>query len=159
MPFSSSSCEAYFTKSQLGEGDTCPDCGKETKLVSEESYFLNLKKYSSRLLKFIEENPKFIQPETRKNEVVSFIEAGLEDLCVSRTTFEWGVKVRNNPKHVVYVWIDALSNYLTALGYLQENDELYQKYWVNNDRIYQVVGKDILRFHAIYWPILFKILA
>ena len=148
------SCEAFFTKSQLGEGDTCPDCGKPTKLVSEESYFLNLKKYEKKLLDFIESHPDFIMPASRRNEVISFIKSGLEDLCVSRTTFEWGVKVRNNPKHVVYVWIDALSNYLTALGYLQENDELYQKYWVNNDRIYQVVGKDILRFHAIYWPIL-----
>ncbi len=148
------SCEAFFTKSQLGEGDTCPDCGKPTKLVSEESYFLNLKKYEKKLLEFIESHPDFIQPATRRNEVIAFIKSGLEDLCVSRTTFEWGVKVKNNPKHVVYVWIDALSNYLTALGYLQENDELYQKYWVNNERIYQVVGKDILRFHAIYWPIL-----
>ena len=148
------SCEAFFTKSQLGEGDTCPDCGKPTKLVSEESYFLNLKKYEKKLLDFIESNPDFIKPATRRNEVIAFIKSGLEDLCVSRTTFEWGVKVKNNPKHVVYVWIDALSNYLTALGYLQENDELYQKYWVNNERIYQVVGKDILRFHAIYWPIL-----
>ena len=148
------SCEAFFTKSQLGEGDTCPDCGKPTKLVSEESYFLNLKKYEKKLLDFIESNPDFIMPATRINEVIAFIKSGLEDLCVSRTTFEWGVKVRNNPKHVVYVWIDALSNYLTALGYLQENDDLYQKFWVNNDRIYQVVGKDILRFHAIYWPIL-----
>lgn len=148
------SCETFFTKSQLGEGETCPDCGKPTKLVSEESYFLNLKKYETKLLEFIESHKDFIQPESRRNEVISFIKSGLEDLCVSRTTFEWGVQVRNNPKHVVYVWIDALSNYLTALGYLQENDELYQKYWVNNDRIYQVVGKDILRFHAIYWPIL-----
>ncbi len=148
------SCEAYFPKSQLGENDTCPDCGKPTKLVSEECYFLNLKKYEQRLLEFIENNPDFIKPDTRRNEVISFIKSGLEDLCVSRTSFTWGVKVRSNPKHVIYVWIDALSNYLTALGYMQENDELYQKYWVNNDRIYQVVGKDILRFHAVYWPIL-----
>ncbi len=148
------SCEAYFPKSQLGENDTCPDCGKPTKLVSEECYFLNLKKYEKRLLEFIENNPDFIKPDTRRNEVISFIKSGLEDLCVSRTSFTWGVKVKSNPKHVIYVWIDALSNYLTALGYMQENDELYQKYWVNNDRIYQVVGKDILRFHAVYWPIL-----
>lgn len=148
------SCESYFTKSQLGEGDTCPDCGKPTKLVSEESYFLNLKKYEKRLLDFIKNNDDFIKPATRRNEVISFIESGLEDLCVSRTSFSWGVHVKSNPKHVVYVWIDALSNYLTALGYMQENDELLQKYWMNNDQIYQVVGKDILRFHAIYWPIL-----
>ncbi len=148
------SCESYFTKTQLGENDTCPDCGKETKLVTEESYFLNLKKYEKRLLEFIKNNPDFIKPATRRNEVISFIEAGLEDLCVSRTSFSWGVHVKSNPKHVVYVWIDALSNYLTALGYMQDNDENYQKYWLNNNQIYQVIGKDILRFHAIYWPIL-----
>ena len=148
------SCETFFTKTQLGEGDTCPDCGKPTKMVAEESYFLNLKKYEKKLLEFIESHPNFIQPATRRNEVISFIQSGLEDLCVSRTSFTWGVKVPSNPKHVVYVWIDALSNYITALGYGQKNDELYQKYWVNNDKIYQVVGKDILRFHAIYWPIL-----
>ena len=148
------SCETFFTKSQLAEGDTCPDCGKPTKLVSEESYFLNLKKYSDRLLKFIDENPKFIIPETRKNEVVSFIESGVEDLCVSRTTFKWGVPVLSNPKHVVYVWIDALANYITALGYGSDDDSNYKKYWLENNNIYHVIGKDILRFHAIYWPIL-----
>ena len=148
------SCETFFTKSQLAEGDTCPDCGKPTKLVSEESYFLNLKKYSDRLLKFIEENPKFIIPETRKNEVVSFIESGLEDLCVSRTTFKWGVPVLSNPKHVVYVWIDALANYITALGYGSNDDSNFKKYWLENNNIFHVIGKDILRFHAIYWPIM-----
>lgn len=148
------SCETFFTKSQLAEGDTCPDCGKPTKLVSEESYFLNLKKYADRLLKFIDENPKFIIPETRKNEVVSFIESGLEDLCVSRTTFKWGVPVLSNPKHVVYVWIDALANYITALGYGSSDDSNYKKYWLENNNIYHVIGKDILRFHAIYWPIM-----
>ncbi len=148
------SCEAYFPKSQLGENDTCPDCGKPTKLMAEDCYFLNLKKYEKPLLEFIKSHPDFINPESRRNEVISFIEAGLEDLCVSRTSFSWGVHVKSNPKHVVYVWIDALANYLTALGYMQENDELYQKFWVNNQNIYQVVGKDILRFHAVYWPIL-----
>lgn len=148
------SCETFFTKSQLAEGDTCPDCGKPTKLVSEESYFLNLKKYSDRLLKFIEANPKFIIPETRKNEVVSFIESGLEDLCVSRTTFKWGVPVLSNPKHVVYVWIDALANYITALGYGSNDDSIFKKYWLENNNIFHVIGKDILRFHAIYWPIM-----
>ena len=148
------SCETFFTKSQLAEGDTCPDCGKPTKLVSEESYFLNLKKYSARLLKFIEENPKFIIPETRKNEVVSFIESGLEDLCVSRTTFKWGIPVESNPKHVIYVWIDALANYITALGYTGDDDTNFRKYWLENENVYHVIGKDILRFHAIYWPIL-----
>lgn len=148
------SCEAYFPKSQLGENDTCPDCGKPTKLMAEDCYFLNLKKYEKSLLEFIKSHPDFINPESRRNEVISFIEAGLEDLCVSRTSFTWGIHVKSNPKHVVYVWIDALANYLTALGYMQENDELYQKFWLNNQNIYQVVGKDILRFHAIYWPIL-----
>lgn len=148
------SCEAYFPKSQLGENDTCPDCGKPTKLMAEDCYFLNLKKYEKPLLEFIKSHPDFINPESRRNEVISFIEAGLEDLCVSRTSFTWGIHVKSNPKHVVYVWIDALANYLTALGYMQENDELYQKFWLNNQNIYQVVGKDILRFHAIYWPIL-----
>ena len=148
------SCETFFTKSQLAEGDTCPDCGKPTKLVSEESYFLNLKKYSDKLLKFIADNPTFIIPETRKNEVVSFIESGLEDLCVSRTTFKWGIPVTSNPKHVIYVWIDALANYITALGYGSDNDANFKKYWLENENIYHVIGKDILRFHAIYWPIL-----
>ena len=148
------SCEAYFTKTQLGEGDTCPDCGKPTRKIQEESYFLNLKKYSDRLLDFIEKNPNFIQPESRRNEVVSFIKQGLEDLCVSRTSFKWGIPVLSNPKHVIYVWIDALSNYITALGYGSENDELYKKFWLNGDEVVHVVGKDILRFHAIYWPIM-----
>ena len=148
------SCETFYTKSQLGENETCPDCGKPTKLVAEESYFLNLKKYANKLLEYINEHPDFIQPETRKNEVVSFIEAGLEDLCVSRTSFEWGIKVPSNPRHVVYVWVDALFNYLSALNYDTENDELYKEFWLNNDNACHVVGKDILRFHAIYWPIM-----
>lgn len=148
------SCEAYFTKSQLGEGNTCPDCGKPTTVVSEESYFLRLKKYAKPLLDFINENPDFIQPETRRNEVVSFIESGLEDLCVSRTTFTWGIPIPSNPKHVIYVWIDALFNYLSALGYGSSDDSNYQKYWVNNNDVRHIVGKDILRFHAIYWPIM-----
>ena len=148
------SCETFFTKTQLGENDTCPDCGKPTKLVSEESYFLNLKKYSVRLLDFIKNNPDFIVPETRRNEVISFIESGLEDLCVSRTSFKWGIPVSSNPKHVVYVWIDALANYITALGYGSSDDSNYKKYWLENKNIYHVIGKDILRFHAIYWPIM-----
>lgn len=148
------SCEAYFTKTQLGEGGTCPDCGKPTRKVKEESYFLNLKKYSDRLLQYIEDHPDFIQPESRKNEVVSFIKSGLEDLCVSRTSFTWGIEVPSNPKHVIYVWIDALSNYITALGYDSKDDNKYNKYWVNGDEVVHVIGKDILRFHAIYWPIM-----
>ncbi|PKK94949.1 MAG: methionine--tRNA ligase [Tenericutes bacterium HGW-Tenericutes-5] len=148
------SCESYFTKTQLLDGDLCPDCGSPTKLLKEETYFLRLGKYQDRLLKFIDDNPDFIVPETRKNEVVQFIKSGLNDLSVSRTAFSWGVKVKSNPSHVVYVWIDALSNYITALGYGSKDDSLYQKYWVNGDEVIHVVGKDILRFHAIYWPIM-----
>lgn len=148
------SCETFYTKTQIQSAGICPDCGKPLRLVEEESYFLNLKKYSNRLLAYIETHPDFIKPETRRNEVVSFIKSGLEDLCVSRTTFKWGIPVLNNPKHVVYVWIDALSNYITALGYNQANSELYQKFWENNKRKYHILGKDILRFHAIYWPIM-----
>jgi len=148
------SCESYFTETQLVDGNICPDCGRETKILKEETYFLRLSKYADRLLKYIEENPEFIVPETRKNEVVQFIKSGLNDLSVSRTAFDWGVKVKSNPKHVVYVWIDALSNYITALGYGSKDDTLYQKYWVNGDEVVHVVGKDILRFHAIYWPIM-----
>ncbi|MCM1260216.1 MAG: methionine--tRNA ligase [Prevotella sp.] len=148
------SCETFFTEKELGENHTCPDCGKPTKIVSEESYFLRLKKYAQPLLEYIESHPDFIQPITRRNEVVSFIQSGLEDLCVSRTSFEWGVKVPSNPKHVIYVWIDALFNYLTSLGYGSDQSENYQTFWVNNDRVLHVIGKDILRFHAIYWPIL-----
>ena len=146
-------CEAFFTKTQLGENNTCPDCGKPTRKVSEQSYFFRLKKYEKQLLEYIKANPDFIQPETRRNEVVSFIESGLEDLCVSRTSFSWGIPVTSNPKHVIYVWLDALFNYLTAINYDEQEDSLYQKYWANNHEIYQLVGKDILRFHAVYWPI------
>ncbi len=148
------SCESYFTPTQLIDGDKCPDCGKQTKLLKEETYFLKLSKYANQLLDFIDKNPHFIVPETRKNEVVSFIQSGLQDLSVSRTAFSWGVKVKSNPKHVVYVWIDALSNYITSLGYGSKDDSLYQKYWVNGDEVFHVIGKDILRQHAIYWPIM-----
>lgn len=146
-------CESFYTETQLGENHTCPDCGRETSLLEEESYFFKLSKYQKKLLTFIEENPDFITPETRKNEVIAFIKQGLNDLSVSRTTFDWGIKVVSNPKHVVYVWIDALSNYISALGYGTDNDALYQKYW-NGNEVLHVVGKDILRFHAIYWPIM-----
>jgi len=146
-------CEAFFTVSQLEEGHLCPDCGRETSKLSEESYFLRLSKYQDDLLEFIENNPGFITPESRRNEVMQFIRQGLNDLSVSRTTFDWGIKVVSNPKHVVYVWIDALSNYISALGYSTENDHLFQKYW-HGDEVVHVVGKDILRFHAIYWPIM-----
>ncbi len=147
-------CEAYFTATQIKEGNICPDCGRETKIVKEQTYFLRLSKYADRLLRFIEDNPAFITPETRRNEVVAFIKSGLNDLSVSRTTFGWGIKVPSDPKHVIYVWIDALSNYISALGYSTKDDGLYQKYWVNGDEVLHVVGKDILRFHAVYWPIM-----
>ncbi len=145
--------ESFFTKTQLGENNTCPDCGRPTKLVKEKSYFLRLSKYQDKLLKYIKDNPNFITPETRKNEVVSFINQGLHDLSVSRTSFDWGVKVISNPAHVVYGWIDALSNYISALGYETDDDSLFQKFW-KGDEVVHVVGKDILRFHAIYWPIM-----
>lgn len=148
------SCEAYLTETQLIDGSICPDCGSETKILKEETYLFKLSKYSERLLKYIEDNPDFIFPESRKNEVVQFIKSGLNDLSVSRTAFDWGVKVKSNPKHVVYVWIDALSNYITSLGYNSKDDSLFQKYWVNGDEVVHIIGKDILRFHAIYWPII-----
>jgi methionyl-tRNA synthetase len=147
-------CEAYFTPTQLKEGNLCPDCSRETEILKEETYFFRLSRYQERLLQFIDKNPDFIVPETRKNEVVQFVKSGLNDLSVSRTAFSWGIPVRSNPKHVIYVWIDALSNYISALGYASQDDHLYQKYWEHGDEIVHVVGKDILRFHAIYWPIM-----
>ena len=148
------SCESFFTKTQLGEGDTCPDCGKVTTLVKEEAYFLKLKKYEKQLLDYIEANPDFIMPSTRRNEVVSFIKQGLEDLCVSRSSYKWGIQIPSNPKHVIYVWIDALANYITYLGYNSDKDANFKKYWLEGDQVIHIVGKDILRFHAIYWPIM-----
>ncbi len=146
-------CESFYTETQLAEGHTCPDCGRETSRLKEESYFLKLSKYQKKLLKHIEDHPDFITPESRRNEVVAFIEQGLNDLSVSRTTFDWGIKVVSNPEHVVYVWLDALSNYISALGYSTDDDARFQKYW-HGDEVLHVVGKDILRFHAIYWPIM-----
>lgn len=144
-------CESFFTDLQLEDGK-CPDCGRPVQRVKEESYFFKMSKYADRLLQYYEENPQFILPETRKNEMVNnFIKPGLEDLAVSRTSFDWGVKVPGNPKHVIYVWIDALSNYITALGYGSENDAKYQKYWPADVHL---VGKEITRFHTIYWPII-----
>ncbi len=143
-------CETFFTETQLVDGK-CPDCGREVKKMKEESYFFNMKKYQKRLEEFYAQNPDFIAPESRKNELFNnFIKPGLEDLCVSRTSFDWGVKVRKNPKHVVYVWLDALTNYITALGYGTEENSKFQKYWPAD---LQIVGKDIIRFHGIYWPI------
>lgn len=144
-------CESFFTERQLENGN-CPDCGRPVEKVKEESYFFKMSKYVDRLLKFYEENPQFIQPESRKNEMINnFIKPGLEDLAVSRTTFDWGIKVPGDPKHVIYVWIDALSNYITALGYGTEDDSKYLKYWPADVHL---VGKEIVRFHTIYWPIM-----
>jgi methionyl-tRNA synthetase len=144
-------CESFFTERQLEDGK-CPDCGREVKKVKEESYFFRMSKYADRLLAYYEENPSFIYPESRKREMINnFIKPGLEDLAVSRTSFDWGVKVPGNPKHVIYVWIDALSNYITALGYGSENEEKFQRYWPADVHL---VGKEIVRFHTIYWPIM-----
>ena len=145
--------EAFFTESQLIDGK-CPDCGREVHMAREEAYFFKMSKYADRLMKHIEENPKFIQPESRKNEMVNnFIKPGLQDLCVSRTSFDWGIPVTFDEGHVVYVWIDALSNYITFLGYDVDGNhgDLYKKYWPAD---LHLIGKDILRFHTIYWPIL-----
>lgn len=143
-------CESYYTETQLVDGK-CPDCGREVQKVKEESYFFNMKKYADRLLAYYENNVEFIEPESRKNEMINnFIKPGLEDLSVSRTSFDWGIKVPGNPKHVIYVWVDALSNYITSLGYGSDNEELFNKYWPAD---VHVVGKDIVRFHTIYWPI------
>jgi methionyl-tRNA synthetase len=144
-------CESFYTDRQLVEGN-CPDCGRSVEIVKEESYFFKMSKYADRLLKYYEENPEFIQPESRKNEMINnFIKPGLEDLAVSRTTFDWGIKVPGDPKHVIYVWVDALSNYITALGYGTENDSKYLNYWPADVHL---VGKEIVRFHTIYWPIM-----
>lgn len=142
-------CETFFTERQVGENKVCPDCQRPVELVQEESYFFKMSKYQDRLLKYIEENPDFIQPVSRRNEMINFIKGGLEDLCISRTTFNWGIPVPINDKHVIYVWFDALTNYISALGYGSENDELYRKYWPADIHL---VGKDIVRFHTVIWP-------
>lgn len=143
-------CESFFTETQLLDGN-CPDCGRPVQKVKEESYFFNMKKYADRLLAYYEQNVEFIEPESRKNEMINnFIKPGLEDLSVSRTSFDWGIKVPSDPKHVIYVWVDALTNYITSLGYLSDDDSLFQKFWPAD---VHVVGKDIVRFHTIYWPI------
>lgn len=145
------SCESFFTERQLESGN-CPDCGGPVEVVKEESYFFKMSKYVDRLLEYYEQNPDFIQPESRKNEMINnFIKPGLEDLAVSRTTFDWGIKVPGDAKHVIYVWIDALSNYITALGYNTDNDELFNKYWPADVHL---MSKEIVRFHTIYWPIM-----
>ena len=141
-------CETFFTERQLVDGN-CPDCGRPVELIKEESYFFKMSKYQDQLLQYIEDHPDFIQPVARRNEMINFIKQGLEDLCISRTTFDWGIPVPINDKHVIYVWFDALTNYISALGYMSENDELFQKFWPADIHL---VGKDIARFHAIIWP-------
>jgi len=144
-------CESFFTELQLEDGN-CPDCGRPVERVKEESYFFKMSKYADRLVQYYEDNPTFIQPESRKNEMLSnFIKPGLEDLAVSRTTFDWGIEVKENPEHVIYVWIDALTNYITALGYGTDHDEKFQKYWPADAHL---MSKEIVRFHTIYWPIM-----
>ncbi len=146
-------CESFWTESQLVDGK-CPDCGREVKEASEEAYFFKMSKYSKWLEEYIESHPRFIEPESRKNEIMNnFIKPGLQDLCVSRTSFKWGIPVSFDDKHVVYVWIDALSNYITFLGYdvNGKSSEEFKKYWPANVHL---IGKDILRFHTIYWPIM-----
>lgn len=146
-------CESFFTSSQLVDGK-CPDCGRPCTPAKEEAYFLKLSKYTDRLIRHIEEHPEFIQPESRKNEMMNnFIKAGLQDLCVSRTSFKWGIPVDFDNEHVVYVWVDALSNYITGLGFDMDgnSDPMYGKYWPAD---LHLIGKDILRFHTIYWPIM-----
>lgn len=144
-------CESFFTDTQLVDGK-CPDCGRPVEREREEAYFFKLSKYQDRLLKYIEEHPDFIQPESRRNEMINnFLKPGLDDLCISRTTFDWGIPVTFDKKHVVYVWVDALSNYLTALGYNSDNTEDLNKYWPADVHL---VGKDIIRFHTIIWPIM-----
>ncbi|KXZ40620.1 methionyl-tRNA synthetase [Alkalithermobacter thermoalcaliphilus JW-YL-7 = DSM 7308] len=143
-------CESFWTETQLLEGNKCPDCNREAKIAKEEAYFFKLSKYQDALIKHFEENPMFCYPESRKNEMLNnFLKAGLEDLCVSRTTFDWGIKVPFDEKHVIYVWFDAVCNYITALGYLTDDQSEYEKFWPANVHI---VGKEIVRFHSIIWP-------
>ena len=144
-------CESFWTETQLIDGK-CPDCGRPVEKSKEEAYFFKMSNYADKLIKYIEENPGFIQPESRKNEMLNnFLRPGLQDLCVSRTSFDWGIPVTFDEKHVIYVWIDALSNYITALGYGSDDESQFEKYWPANVHL---IGKDILRFHTIYWPIM-----
>ncbi|MEM5770905.1 MAG: methionine--tRNA ligase, partial [Bacillota bacterium] len=142
-------CETFWLEGKLVDGK-CPDCGRPVELVKEESYFFRLSKYQDRLLQYIEDHDDFIQPVSRRNEMINFIKNGLEDLCVSRTTFDWGIQVPFDPKHVVYVWFDALTNYITAAGYLQDEAK-FARYWPADVHL---VGKEIVRFHTIIWPII-----
>ncbi len=141
-------CETFWTETQLMDGN-CPDCGRPTDKLKEESYFFRMSKYSDALVKHIEENPDFIQPRTRKNEIISFLKEGLRDLSISRTTFSWGIPVPGNDRHVLYVWFDALTNYISGLGFPDDEENHFEKFWPVDAH---VIGKDILRFHAVYWP-------
>ena len=143
-------CESFWPENKLDENHTCPDCGRPLQRVSEEAYFFKMSKYADRWMKYVEENPGFIQPESRRNEMIQFVKSGLEDLCVSRTSFSWGIKVPFDPKHVVYVWFDALVNYLTAAG-IVDDPEKFKKFWPADVHL---VGKEIVRFHTIIWPIM-----
>lgn len=141
-------CESYWTELQLDENGCCPDCHRPVQEVAEEAYFFKISKYSDRLLQYIEENPDFIQPVSRRNEMINFIKQGLEDLCISRTSFDWGIPVPIDSKHVIYVWFDALTNYLTPIGFLDDKEK-FEKFWPANVHL---VGKEIVRFHTIIWP-------
>ena len=144
------SCETFYPENQLNGSNNCPDCGKELILLKEESYFFKMSKYADQLLKHIDENPDFILPHSRRNEVIAFIKQGLQDLSISRNTFTWGIPIDFAPGHITYVWFDALTNYLTSAGYTN-NDEHFDKFW-NKSRVVHLIGKDIIRFHAIIWP-------
>ena len=148
-------CESFWTNTQVGEAKVCPDCQRPVHPEAEDAYFFRMSKYADRLVEFYDKNPNFITPESRKNEMLNtFIKPGLEDLCVSRTSFTWGVQVKEDPRHVVYVWLDALTNYITALGYDSDNPEKFHTFWEDEQsEIVHIVGSDITRFHVIYWPI------
>ena len=151
-------CESFFTDKQVGEEHLCPDCHRPVHWESEDSYFLNVKKFVPDLLKFYEDHPGFCRKDKLNEMINTFIKPGLDDLCITRTSFDWGVPIDENPKHIVYVWIDALLNYLSALGYLSDDDHLMKEYWSEDTEIVQLAGRDINRFHTIYWPILLKAL-
>lgn len=141
-------CESFWTESQLDENGCCPDCGRPVQYAKEEAYFFKLSKYQDKLLDLFKNNPEFLQPESRRNEMIAFVEQGLDDLCISRSSFDWGIQVPIDEKHVIYVWLDALANYITTLGY-PDNREEYDKYWPAD---YHLVGKEIVRFHTVIWP-------
>ena len=152
------SCEAYWTPTQVGEHNECPDCGKETEVKEEEAYFFRMNKYAPWLIEYYKDHPDFVVPHARINEMLNnFLLPGLNDLCVSRTSISWGIPVKEDPKHVIYVWIDALTNYISALGYGSDNPERFKKYWEDEDcEVVHLMSKEIIRFHTIYWPIMLK---